>query len=387
MIKRKAYCFRLIPTAEQAVAFKRAAGCCRRVWNTALNLQKKNLEEKKNILSYGSMCRKLTEWKADEETRFLKEDVHSQSLQQSMKDLDRALKDSKDGSKGFPKFKRRGKHDSFRYPQGVKLDGDRIKLPKIGWVKFRKSQDIEGKIKNVTVSREMDKWKVSIQVEMDVAEPVHSSKTAVGIDMGVNRFATASDGTVIQPIHAFKKWKRKLAIEQRSLSRKQKFSSNWQKQILKVQRIHQKIARTRNDFLHKATSKISKNHAVIVMEDLKVKNMSASAKGTVENPGKNVKAKAGLNRSILDQGWYEFKRQLEYKQQWAGGKLILVPPANTSLRCSTCSHISKANRISQSRFRCTECGHKEHADLNAAKNILSAGHVELACGDIGQIAA
>jgi transposase, IS605 OrfB family, central region len=123
------------------------------------------------------------------------------------------------------------------------------------------------------------------------------------------------------------------------------------------------------------------------LEDLKVKNMSASAKGTTENPGKNVKAKSGLNRSILDQGWYEFRRQLEYKQQWAGGKLIIVPPANTSLKCSACGHISKANRISQSRFRCTECGHKEHADLNAAKNILSAGQAELACGDIGQIAA
>lgn len=387
MIKRKAYLFRLIPTAEQVVAFSRSAGCCRYVWNKALELQKKNLEEKDYTISYGSICRKLTEWKLDAEMCFLKEEVHSQSLQQTLKDLDRALKDSANGGKGFPKFKRKGKRDSFRYPQCVQIEGDRIKLPKIGWVKFIKSQEIEGKIKNVTVSRELDKWKVAIQVEIDVPEPVHPSNKAIGIDMGISRFATMSDGTVIEPIHAFRKWKRKLAIEQRSLTRKQKLSKNWQKQKLKVQRIYLNIARTRNDFLHKATSKISKSHAIVVLEDLKVKNMSASAKGTAENPGNNVKAKAGLNRSILDQGWYEFRRQLEYKQEWAGGKLILVKPANTSLQCSVCRHIAKENRISQSSFKCIACGHNEHADLNAAKNILSAGHVDLACGDIEQIAA
>lgn len=387
MIKRKGYCFRLKPTADQAVAFSRAAGCCRRVWNSALDLQKKNLEEKKYVLSYASMCRKLTEWKANEETRFLKEDVYSQSLQQAVKDLSRALKDSATGGKGFPKFKKRGRHDSFRYPQGVKLEGNRIKLPKIGWVKFIKSQEVEGRVKNVVVSRRMEKWYVSIQVEMDVPEPVHESKSVVGIDMGVVRFATISDGTFIEPIRAFDKAKRKVAIAQRSLSRKKKFSSNWQKQKLKVQRILSRIARIRNDFLHKVSSTICKSHAVVVLEDLKVKNMSASAKGTSENPGKNVKAKSGLNRSILDQGWYEFRRQLEYKQRWAGGKLVLVNPTNTSLKCSACSHVSKGNRISQSRFRCEACGHHDHADLNAAKNILSAGHADLARGDIEQIAA
>lgn len=274
MIKRKSYCFRLKPSASQAVAFSRAAGCCRRVWNSALDLQKKNLEEKKYVLSYASMCRKLTEWKANEETRFLKEDAHSQSLQQAVKDLSRALKDSATGGKGFPKFKKRGRHDSFRYPQGVKLEGNRIKLPKIGWVKFIKSQEVEGRVKNVVVSRRMEKWYVSIQVEMDVPEPVHESKSVVGIDMGVVRFATISDGTFIEPIRAFDKAKRKVAIAQRSLSRKKKFSSNWQKQKLKVQRILSRIARIRNDFLHKVSSTICKSHAVVVLEDLKVKNMS-----------------------------------------------------------------------------------------------------------------
>lgn len=211
MIIRKAYRFRLNPTAEQAVAFSRAAGCCRLVWNNALELQKKTLEEKKYTLSYDSLCKKLIEWKHDEGTQFLKDDVHSQSLQQAMKDLDRALNDSAKGSKGFPNFKRRGKRDSFKYPQGVKLDGDRIKLPKIGWVKFIKSQEIEGKIKNVTVSRELSNWNVSIQVEMDVPEPVHPSKTSIGIDMGVTRFATMSDGTVIEPIHAIKEMETKVS--------------------------------------------------------------------------------------------------------------------------------------------------------------------------------
>jgi putative transposase len=217
---------------------------------------------------------------------------------------------------------------------------------------------------------------------MEVAEPVHPSKSEIGIDMGVVRFATLSDGTFAAPINSFGKVKTKLARQQRKLSRKQKYSSNWHKQKRKVQRIHAKIAHVRRDFLHKLTSSISKNHAVIALEDLRVKNMSASAKGTIEDPGKNVKAKSGLNRAISDQGWYEFRRQLEHKQQWRGGKVIAVNAFNTSLECSECHHRAKENRVSQAEFKCVKCHHEEHADLNAAKNILAAGRAVQACGDI-----
>ncbi len=313
--------------------------------------------------------------------------VHSQPLQQVLMDLDRALKDSFKKVKAFPKFKKKGKQDSFRFPQGVKIDNDQIYLPKMGWFKFRKSRDIEGTIKNVTISKTAGKWYVSIQVEADIAEPVHPGKSAVGIDMGVTRFATMSDGSVLEPINSFRRWETRLAREQRNLARKAKFSSNWKKQKAKIQRIHSTIAQVRNDFLHKSTSKISKSHAIVILEDLKVSNMSRSAKGTVGKPGTNVAAKSGLNKSILDQGWYEFRRQLTYKEQWLGGKVILINPANTSRACSMCNHIASENRQTQAEFQCVSCGHSENADFNAAKNILAAGRAVLACGNIRQAAA
>jgi len=167
-----------------------------------------------------------------------------------MKDLDRALQEAFNSTKGFPKFKKKFKHDSFRFPQGTKLDGDKIYLPKIGWVRFRKSREIEGTIKNVTVSKTLDKWYVSIQTESEVSEPVHPSKTVVGIDLGVVRFATFSDGTIIQPINIFRMLEPKLASEQRKLARKIKLSNNWIKQKTKIQKLHHKIANVRLDFLH-----------------------------------------------------------------------------------------------------------------------------------------
>ncbi len=127
--------------------------------------------------------------------------------------------------------------------------------------------------------------------------------------------------------------------------------------------------------------------SIVILEDLKVRSMTKSAKGTEEAPGKNVAAKSGLNRSILDQGWYEFKRQLKYKQEWAGGRVILVDPRNTSQTCSVCSHTAAENRQTQAHFECVSCGHAENADSNAAKNILAAGRAAIACGDIGRNAA
>ncbi len=171
----------------------------------------------------------------------------------------------------------------------------------------------------------------------------------------------------------------KLAKQQRKLSRKKKFSSNWKKQQRKIAKLHHHIACIRKDFLHKTSTTISKNHAVIIIEDLKVSNMSRSASGTIEEPGRNVKAKSGLNRSILDQGWGEFRRQLEYKQLWRGGKVVTINPGYTSQACSACGHVSSENRKTQSRFECVVCGFAENADLNAALNIQSAGHALSAC--------
>jgi putative transposase len=162
------------------------------------------------------------------------------------------------------------------------------------------------------------------------------------------------------------------------LARKKKFSSNWKKLRAKISKLHQHIANARKDFIHRASHNISKNHAIVCVEDLEVKNMSKSAKGTKEQPGQNVKAKSGLNRSILDASPFELRRQLEYKTLWRGGILVPVPPQNTSRHCPRCGHIAKENRKTQAMFRCIECGFSAHADWVAACNIEEAGRALLA---------
>ncbi len=261
------------------------------------------------------------------------------------------------------------------------LENRRVKLPSgLGWVKFRQSQRVNGKIKNATISQLAGQWYISFQVEIETAEPNHTSTTIVGLDAGVAKLATLSDGTVFEPVNSFQKNQKKLARLQRQLSRRVKFSNNWQKQKRKIQCLHSRIANIRRDYLHKVTTIISKNHAMIVIEDLKVSNMSKSAAGTISQPGRNVRAKSGLNRSILDQGWYEMRRQLEYKQLWRGGQVLAVPPAYTSQRCACCGHTAKENRLTQSKFVCRACGYTANADVNGARNILAAGHAVLACG-------
>ena len=377
----QAYKFQLRPKAGQESLMRRFAGCCRFLWNKALALEKDACEANGKRLGYYELAGKLKVWKKDDDTSFLSE-AHSQILQQVLKDLDRAYKNFFAKRADFPRFKKKGVHDTFRYPQGFKLDegNSRIFLPKIGWVRYRNSRRTEGTPKQVTVSFSAGKWYASIQTEREVPEPVHPSQRAVGIDMGVARFATFSDGSSIVPLHSFRKYEKKLAALQRKLSKRTKFSANWQKIKAKVQRLHRKIANVRNDFLHKLTTTISKNHALVVIEDLKVGNMSRSASGTMEAPGRNVRAKAGLNKSILDQGWFEFRRQLAYKLAWLGGQLCIVPPQYTSQTCNRCGCADKRNRQTQARFKCIACGFEINADHNAALNILAAGQAVTACG-------
>ncbi len=364
---------------------RRFAGACRFVFNRALALQNENHEAGNKYIPYGKMASWLVEWKNATEMQWLK-DSPSQPLQQSLKDLERAYKNFFQKRAAFPRFKKRGQNDAFRYPQGVKLDQEnsRIFLPKLGWMRYRNSRQVTGVVKNVTVSQSCGKWYISIQTESEVSTPVHPSASMVGLDAGVAKLATLSDGTVFGPVNSFQKNQKTLARLQRQLSRKVKFSNNWQKQKRKIQRLHSCIAKIRRDYLHKVTTTVSKNHAMIVIEDLKVSNMSKSAAGTVSQPGRNVRAKSGLNRTILDQGWYEMRRQLEYKQLWRGGQVLAVPPAYTSQRCACCGHTAKENRLSQSKFRCQACGYTANADVNGARNILAAGHAVLACGEMVQ---
>jgi len=380
---RKGMKFRLEPSNVQRDRMTMFAGHNRAVWNKALAMTKDRLDRKVPILWYHELNWNLTRlWKQSEEMSWLN-DAPSQTLQQTLKHFDRAMRDCFDRNqpnKRMPRFKKKGQGDSFVFPQGFCVEGNRIKLPKLGWMRFRKSRELQGTLKSVTVSHSGKHWYVSILCEIEVPDSIHPSSSAVGIDRGVAILAACSDGRDYSNVKALKKYEKRLAKAQRALSRKVKFSNNWRKQKEVIQTIHSKIVNIRRDALHKASTEISKNHAMIFMEKLGVSRMSKSAKGTIDKPGKQVKAKSGLNRSILDAGWSMFARMLEYKQAWNGGCVQYVPAAYTSQQCSVCGYTDKANRVSQSKFHCQHCGHAENADRNAAKNILAAGHAVLACG-------
>ena len=212
-------------------------------------------------------------------------------------------------------------------------------------------------------------------------EPPKHAGDSVGIDMGCVRFCTLSDDTFFEPRGALKKEQKKLAWMQRRLARMQKFGKNWRKQKAAIARLHQHIANVRRDFIEKVSLEICKNHAEIFREDLKVKNMTASAKGTVEEPGTRVAQKSGLNRSILDQGWRIFFTKLDWKALRLGGHVHAVPPQNTSRTCPICGCVSKDNRKTQAWFKCVSCGHQGNADVVAAINIKERGRSSLACGE------
>ena len=381
MKRLQAYRFALRPDPDQERLFRQCAGACRFVTNRALALEIERHAAGEKRLGYVGTTALLPRWKREPETVWLAA-LPSQILQQALKDLDRAYRNFFEKRAGFPTFRKKGRNDAFRFPQGVRLDEAtaRIFLPKVGWVRYRQSRTVLGTIKNVTVRRSGDRWFVSIQTEREVGTPIHPAPGIVGLDLGVARFATLSDGTVIEAPRFLSRHQARLLRLQRSLSRKKKGSRNRAKARKKLARLHRKIADCRADFLHKVSATISQNHAVVIVEDLNVTGMSASSSGTREAPGRKVRQKAGLNRAILNQGWSAFLRMLEYKTAWRGGMVLRVDPRHTSQTCAACGHIAPENRKSQAVFRCVSCGHEDHADLNAAKNIRRAGHARIACG-------
>lgn len=383
MQRLQAYKYALQPNGQQERQMRRFAGSCRFVFNKALAMQKENYEAGGKYINYVAMAKHLTAWRNSPDTAWLA-DAPVHPLQQTLRDLERAYKNFFTKRAAFPRFKKKGQSDSFRYPdpKQIKLDqvNSRIFLPKLGWLRYRNSREALGTVKNVTVSASGEQWFISIQTEREVADPIPQSTSAVGIDMGIARFVTLSDGTYLAPLNSFRKHEQRLARYQRAMSRKVKFSNNWKKAKARITKLHQKIGNVRRDYLHKATTTISQNHAMACIEDLQIRNMSKSAAGTTDQPGRNVRTKSGLNKSILDQGWFEFRRQLDYKLQWAGGFLVPVPPQNTSRTCPVCGHVSADNRKTQERFACIDCGFEENADLVGAINILAAGHAVYACG-------
>ena len=368
----KAFKFELMPNGAQIRKMKQFCGCSRFVFNRALSYQNEQYQKDNSFkFSYRKIADLLPEWRR--EFTWLK-DCHSQVLQQSIKDLAKAFENFFAKRSNFPNFKCKGEKDSFRIPQGFKLEqhNNRIYLPKIGWVRYRNSQNVFGNLKNVTVRQKCGKWYISIQVEFETETPKPNGGE-IGIDMGIVRFATLSNGEYFEPINAFKNLKGKLAKLQKQLKHKTKFSKNWQKLKAKIAKLHHKISNIRKNHLHQISNKISKNHAIVYVEDLKIVNMSKSAKGDIEQHGKNVKQKSGLNRAILDQAWGEFRRQLDYKLLWNGGFLFTVPPKNTSRTCPNCGHTAKENRKTQAKFNCVQCGYENNADVVGAINVLKRG--------------
>ncbi len=374
---RKGYKYRLKTNRVNGAQFVRFAGACRFVWNKILAINEGRYLGGIPRLSYHDAAGLLTLWKQSEEYDWLNS-VHSQVLQQCLIDLERAYTNLFAGRAAPPQYRKKFLADSFRYPQGFKLDGRQVYLPKIGWVEFWHSREVEGSVKNVTISRQGQHWFVAFQVEMDVPEPIHPATAEVGIDLGVATFAAFSDGRLHPPLNAYRRVEKKKARMQRRLAGMVKYSQNWKKQHHRIAKLDSRIANCRRDFLHQLSTETSKNHAVICLENLQVRNMSRSARGTVEEPGRKVAQKAGLNKAILDQGWSTFRRMLEYKQAWRGGEVIAVNPRYTSQTCPECGHVSKANRPQQALFSCEQCqcGYSYHADVVAAINILAVGHTE-----------
>ena len=325
MLKRQAFKFEIMPNGEQIRRINQFCGCSRFVFNHALAWQDAQYTQDNSIkFSYTKIANLLPQWK---NTFPWLKDCSAQVLQQSLKDLEKAFSSFFQKRADFPKFKKKGAKDSFRFPQDCKLEqhNSRLYLPKIGWVRYRNSRNVVGEIKNVTVSKKCGRFYVSIQTECEVEIPKHQGRE-IGIDMGIARFATLSNGEYFEPLNAFKTYKGKLAKLQRQLKNKIKFSKNWQKLQAKIAKLHHKIANCRKDFLHKISSTISKN-----------------------------------------------RRQLDYKSQWQGGALVAVPPYNTSRTCPCCGYTDKENRPTQAKFECVECGYTENADVVGALNVLARG--------------
>lgn len=306
------------------------------------------------------------------------------ALRGAAKNLDRAFQSFFSGCGSFPQYKRRGECDGIAYPDatGITVNGDRVKLPKVGWVRFRKHREMQGKIKMVSVVREGPEWYVSFACEGCFALP-NKGIEPVGLDLGVASSITPSIGRPINFPVATKGEQNRLKRLARQAARRKKGSKRQQRSYARIAKTRRHIARRRVDAAHKASRTFATTHQVIVIEDLNLKGMTKSAKGTAESPGRNVKAKSGLNRVLAEQGHADFVRMLTYKCERAGSRLVKVDPMYTSQTCSQCGHRAAENRESQAVFRCVKCGFQSNADLNAAQNILAVGWTAAAQGGSG----
>ena len=377
--------FVVLPTSKaKATKMFQIAGACRYVWN---HFREKNLAEyqafkngkgQRPSTSYFSLGVDFT--KLRYKTDWL-QDVPANPIKYTLKYFADALKEAMAGKKGFPKPRSRAKTaPGFTLPDtGTfkirKVNGkySLLHIPLVGWVTLTRSGGNpweSGTPKQVVLRHDGHRWRAFVSYEVEVEEKMDDGEV-LGVDMNVRQIST-SDGDFYH-LPDLKKKEARRKRYQRKMARQVKGSNRRKDTKKKLRGVSRKIANIHKNWVHQTTKEISGKCGTLAVEDLKVKNMTASAKGTVENPGKNVRQKSGLNRVILDTAFGEVRRNLEYKC----GRLIEVNPAYTSQRCSVCGHTEKENRKTQARFQCVSCGYVSNADTNAAINIRRLGMAQL----------
>jgi putative transposase len=378
MNTHKAFKFRIYPSYEQSRLLLKTVGCCRLVYNLAL--EQRGFSRLGRSINYNTAANDLPALK--KAYPFLKEPP-AQCLQQALVDLDRAFQAFFKSGFGYPNFRKKYEHESCRFPQPSQFDVSRtfIDLPKFGKIRMMAHRKPQGRILSATVSKDGSHWYVSITCEVETKASKPRQIAEVGVDLNVATGAATSDGDFhAMPLTSCFERRKQTRLQQ-AFCRKKRGSHNRHKARLALQRFHAKIRRRRLNATHVASKRLADRYTHIAFEDLRLKNMTKSARGTVENPGRNVRQKAGLNRAILDVAPGLIKQLTMYKSVWRGGICTVVDPRYTSQTCSECKRHPKDEttehlphgRVSRDRFVCPLCGYMDHADINAAKNILALG--------------
>ena len=365
----KAFRYRIYPTTKQEKLLSTTLDTCRFLYNDALDSRIQCYKQGKS-LSYVDLANVLS----GQHNQY-QEVVHSQVLQYALKRLDKAYQNffrrvkEKKGKVGFPRFKNKDRYHSFTYPQsGFRLTNDtkRITLSKIGDVKLKYSRAVEGKIKTCTVLRDVNQWFVVLTCQNEVIN-FKNNKPEVGVDVGIKSLAVLSDGTVIDNPRTLKYSEKKLAKEQRRLSRRIKGSTNRNNQKIEVAKVHRRIRRQRSDFLHKLSTNLVNNYGIITFEDLNIRGMLKNH---------------CLAKHISDASWNQLIGLTQSKAESAGSEVRLVNPRGTSQKCSQCGKTVKKT-LAERTHKCPYCGLVMDRDLNASLNICMAGRARnYSCGDL-----